>query len=689
MDSLKLYPHQMEAAMAAISDLRLTGKAMIVLATGLGKTMTAGYVAKQFCGVSGRILFLVHNNGILRQAPKDFCRLFSADSFSFVNGEEKDLSGRIIFATFQSLGKLLHSMPPNTFDLVVVDEGHHAEAEEWALVVEHFDAPRLCLTATPDRMDGKDIRRLFGNESYSLGLPQALARGLLPKVTYRFVTDSTFSKHELDRIVHEIKVEGRRDISVADLNRRLFVAPRDEEIVAILEQNPLQRAVFCRTIVHAERMAELLPLARAYHSGYSNIQNEETFKLFKERILRYITVVDAFNEGLSAPSVEGAAFLRTTESKRIYFQQLGRVLHSDVEEVNILDFAGSVERIKMGREFHDEIEVSAGKTTTTNLKGEHVHVDDLAKFVFDEKLSDLMDIVGRLEMPFYTYEEARVRVQEMGINTVTEYAVRYSEDPRLPCSPHDVYSAEWTRWPVFLGKSQRINFYTYEEAQAKVRAMKIRTSGEYTSRYKEDFQLPSNPNNQYEASWKGWEKFLGTELYSYAEARVRAQEMGITASTEYRRRFSEDIRLPSSPEQFYASEWVDWATFLNQKVEEIVHYTYEEAKKRVREMGIRTAQEYMLRYKEDPRLWSNPHQMKVYALEWESWPEFLGTKKRPIRKANFYTYKEAKIRVREMGIRSQKEYQFRYQEDPRLPSTPFRTYSSSGWVDFGTFLGTK
>ena len=677
----------MEAATAAISDLRLSRRAMIVLATGLGKTMTAGYVADQFCGVSGRILFLVHNNGILRQAPKDFCRFFAQKHFSFVNGEEKDPSGRIVFATFQSLAKLLSAVPSDTFDLVVVDEGHHAEAEGWAPVVEHFDAPRLCLTATPDRMDGKDIRRLFGGESYSLALPQALARGLLPRVAYRFVTDSSFSKEELARIVREVKEEGRRDISVADLNRRLFVAPRDEEIVAILEQHPLQRAVFCRTIIHAERMAELLPFARAYHSGYSNTQNEETFNLFKERKLRYVTVVDAFNEGLSAPSVEGAAFLRTTESKRIYLQQLGRVLHSDLEEVNILDFAGSVERIKMGREFHDEIEVSAGKVTATNLKGEHVHVDDLAKFVFDEELTDLMDIVGRLEMPFYTYEEASVRAQEMGINTVTEYEARYHEDPRLPCSPHVVYSTKWTRWPVFLGKSQRINFYTYEEAQEKVRAMKIKTCYEYAARYKEDFQLPSNPNNQYKAFWKGWENFLGTEPYSYAEARVRAREMGVTTSIEYRRRYSEDPRLPSDPAQSYVSEWVDWATFLGRKTEEVNYYSYQEAKVRVREMGIRTTAEHKLRYKEDIRLWSNPN--KAYSLEWESWPEFLGTKKRPIRKAGFYTYDEAKVRVREMGIRSQKEYQSRYQEDPRLPSTPFRTYSSSGWVDFGTFLGTK
>lgn len=522
MKAIVLKPHQKEASGAVVRDLRSRQQALLVMATGLGKTITAGHAAHAFCGERGRILFLVHNNGILRQAPKDFCRFFPGRTTTFINGEEKGLRGNIVFATFQSLSRMLDHVRSNAFNLVVVDEGHHAEADEWAPVVEHFSAPRLCLTATPDRLDGKDIRRLFGNESYSLGLPEALARGLLPRVTYRFVADSGFSKEELQRIVREVQDEGRCDVTIADLNRRLFVLPRDEEIVAILERNPCQRAVFCRTIAHAERMAELLPMARAYHSAYTNARNGETLDLFQRRALRYLTVVDAFNEGITVPSVQGAAFLRTTESKRIYYQQLGRLLHSGGDEVEVLDFAGSVERIEMARELHGEVTTffrrEGGTTSREPRDSTPVHATEYAVFEFDEEIADLLEVVARIEEPFYTYEEAQMAVRRLGITKQLQYDAEYRRDKRLPSSPRKVYPTQWKGWPAFFGRrSKRYRspegpYKKGYEARRAVMKLGFKNAEEYRRRYKEDPRLPADPNKAYPTAQMSWNWILGKKI---------------------------------------------------------------------------------------------------------------------------------------------------------------------------------
>jgi hypothetical protein len=121
---------------------------------------------------------------------------------------------------------------------------------------------------------------------------------------------------------------------------------------------------------------------------------------------------------------------------------------------------------------------------------------------------------------FYdTYEEASAAAKELGIRSFDDYQVRHKEDPRLPPGPSRRYKSAFINWGDFLGtenisplERRNQHYKTYEEASAAAKKLKIKSGLQYTSgAYKKDPRLPSQPNNKYKDSWKGWKHFLGTE----------------------------------------------------------------------------------------------------------------------------------------------------------------------------------
>ncbi len=231
---------------------------------------------------------------------------------------------------------------------------------------------------------------------------------------------------------------------------------------------------------------------------------------------------------------------------------------------------------------------------------------------------------------------------------------------------------------------------TYAEAKAAVQRLGIKKQDEYWRRRKEDLRLPSNPYPKYGKDFISWGDFLRNEakkerveLYAtYAEAKAAVQRLGIKKEPEYDKRYKEDPRLPSDPDKKYGSDFISWGDFLRNeaKKEQVEPYaTYEEARAAVQNLGIKSRTEYRNRYKEDPRLPSNPDDL--YGKYFISWPNFLRNKSKP-----YATYEETRAAVQNLGIKSGTEYRKRYKEDPRLPSDPDRKYGSD-FVNWGDFLG--
>jgi hypothetical protein len=278
---------------------------------------------------------------------------------------------------------------------------------------------------------------------------------------------------------------------------------------------------------------------------------------------------------------------------------------------------------------------------------------------------------------------AQQSVQALGITSYQEYQLRYREDPRLPCSPAKIYSADWRSWPLFLGKNEKNVYLSFVEAQQATQALGITSASEYRQHYREDLRLPSKPAKTYSADWRSWPQFLGKNkkhVYSsLAEAQQATQALGITSYQEYLQRYREDPRLPSIPAKTYSADWLSWPQFLG-KDEKIVYPSLAEAQQATKALGITSGPEYLQRYHEDPRLPSTPY--ATYSADWQSWPQFLGKNE----KVFYSSFAEAQQAAQALGITSYQEYLQRYREDPHLPSTPAKIYSAD-WHSWPQFLG--
>ncbi len=255
------------------------------------------------------------------------------------------------------------------------------------------------------------------------------------------------------------------------------------------------------------------------------------------------------------------------------------------------------------------------------------------KFYADAGWIDWYDLLGNARPDFYpTYAEARAAAQALGIKRQADYTKRYRENPRLPSCPEGVYAdAGWIDWYDFLGNERAELYPTYAEAQAAAQALGIKRQPDYIKRYRENPRLPSHPDKVYaDAGWIDWYDFLGNkrpDFYpTYAEARAVAQALGIKRLPDYKKRYRENPRLPSNPNEVYADAgWIDWYDFLGNERPDL-YATYAEARAAAQALGIKSLPDYTKRYRENPRLPSNPNE--VYAdAGWIDWYDFLGNER--------------------------------------------------------------
>src|SRR3989344_8356624 len=251
------------------------------MASGLGKTVTVAFDVKDWLSENpgGHVLYLCHQNDILEQSKDKFERVIGTNSktFGLYHGERKEIDAQILFASFQTMRGHLKRFSRHRFGYIIVDESHHSQAETYKPIINYFKPDFLLgITATPDRRDLQDIRRIFGKEIYSLELPEALSKKLLTDVDYRLVTDE---------LIDLSKVKAEYKLTLKELNKRLFIPKRDDEIVKIIRRrvskvkNP-RIMVFCSSIKHANRFCSRVPEAVAIHSLLQPSEQEKRLENF-------------------------------------------------------------------------------------------------------------------------------------------------------------------------------------------------------------------------------------------------------------------------------------------------------------------------------------------------------------------------------------------------------------------------
>lgn len=370
---LKPYHYQLEILekLQVERNVHQSNRNLVVAATGTGKTMLAAFDFKQYKAKNpnAKFLFLAHRIEILQQAIHTFRNVLKEQNFGELMGDGYQPEQKnAVFATIQTFNNLnLNSYcAPKYYDYIIIDEVHHAQANSYQKVIQYFN-PRILLglTATPERMDGKDILADFNYRiAAEIRLPDALNNKLLCPFQYFGISDSIdYSKIKW--------VNGRYDNT--ELTNILTASDlRVRDIIMNLEKytkDPHQVSCigFCASKAHAMYMANkfnAVGLKSASLVSDNSSSRQDVLDAFKKNEIQYLFVVDMFNEGVDIPQIDTVLFLRPTESLTIFLQQLGRGLrlHENKDVLTVLDFVGQA---REEYDFENKFRALIGKTTTT------------------------------------------------------------------------------------------------------------------------------------------------------------------------------------------------------------------------------------------------------------------------------------------------------------------------------------
>ena len=633
-------PYQNMAVKAALKGLRSHfRRALVVLATGLGKTLTAAFITKKIR--AKRILFLVHNNFILDHAVSEFRLVFNKSiNIAIYNGvsQKGAKHADIVFATWQTMRTKLKQWSRNHFDLIIVDEAHHERAETYRPVTEYFTGRKLGITATPDREDEADIREVFGPEVVNITLEEAIAKGWLPRIEYHVITDQSLDDGALQKIAAEIR-KGKKRFTMAEVNRRIFIKKRDVEVARIINRHKQKALIFCQSVFHAERLAKVIDNAETLHCSKGKHQydswtkNQETLDFLNKGTVRRVCAVNVLNEGVNVPSVGLVAFCRVTGVLNVFRQQLGRGLRPGKDKLIVLDFVGNLERIQLLLETMNRIEQfrfnpNAGSPGGMYQKDRFEVSGKGFEFTFSDQLVDLVKVLDHCHRDFYpTWQEASFAAIKLGIDSFREYKDKYTQDSKLPCNPHSVYR-DFPGYGKFLGKerNRRDLYKTWEKASTASRKLGITTPKEYSKLYKKDPRLPSAPDQKY-ADFPGWPEFLRDKFRDYyptwQQASVAVRKLGIKKVEEYRKRCREDQRLPLWPCERMYPGFPGMRKFLGTNKE--YYKNWSKASIASRKLKIKSRTHYKNQYKLDEKLPADPG---YYYDDFPGWNKFLGTQRR-------------------------------------------------------------
>lgn len=392
-------------ALCALENSRAEGatKGIVQAATGVGKTYLAAFDSKNY----QKVLFVAHREEILKQAAVSFKNVRNSDDYGFFYGGEKTSDKSVIFASVATLGRpeylTAKYFAPDYFNYIVIDEFHHAVNDQYMRIVNYFKPQFLLgLTATPERMDGRNIYEICDyNVPYEISLTEAINKGMLVPFRYYGIYDETDYSG-----IHP--VHGHYEEK--DLNG-IYVgnAHRYDLIYKYYKKYGSKRALgFCCSRVHAEEMAKEfckrgIPAVAVYSNAdgvYSEDRSNAIEKL-KSGEIRVIFSVDMFNEGVDIAAVDMVMFLRPTESPIVFFQQLGRGLRRSAgkEYLNILDFIGNYEKAGNVRKF---------------LTGKAYSTDRMHEFSEKEELPDdcIVDFDMRLIDLFAEMDKKHLKIKE-------------------------------------------------------------------------------------------------------------------------------------------------------------------------------------------------------------------------------------------------------------------------------------
>lgn len=371
-------------------------KGIVILPTGTGKTYLSAF---DTLNAQGRVLFIVHKLDILSQSREAYERIYTTSKLGLLTGETRENvnDSKVLFASKDTLRNCFTDFESDEFDYIVIDEVHHGQARTYQSILSYFKPNlfMLGLTATPDRADRKDIFQLFEyNKVFEYTLNDAIDNGFLVPYTYYGLTDNIDYSN--------IRYNGSK-YKVEDLDRALIIPERNERIFDeyMTKGNGNKALGFCCSIKHANEMTELFKSkgipAVAITSETSD--REKVIKDFRKNIYTVAFTVDLFNEGIDFPDLRVLLFLRPTESKTIFTQQLGRGLRlcSGKGNVVVIDFIGNYKKANNIRKILSQGKSTVKKDTQGRVEKIEYEYSPKCHVIFDSEVEQILDNQDKAE----------------------------------------------------------------------------------------------------------------------------------------------------------------------------------------------------------------------------------------------------------------------------------------------------
>ncbi len=444
-------PNKMQCqALESLENLRNKGekKALIISATGTGKTILSGFDVKSFN--AKRMIFIVHRESIARKSMKTYKKMIKEKTFGVLTGNQKDFSADYIFTTIQTLANHKEQFDPAHFDYMIIDEVHHGGAKTYQEVYNYFTPEfSLGMTATPQRTDGFDIFSMYDNNiAFEYKLSEALHEELLAPFHYFGVTD--------------VKVDGELIDEKTAVNQ-LTSDARTKHIIDKIEfyghcGDKAHGLMFVSNINEAKQLSDNLNNF-GYRTAALTGEDPESIRLksieeLEAGKLDYIITVDIFNEGIDIPCVNQVILLRPTSSAIVYIQQIGRGLRKveGKDYVVLIDFIGNYKNNYL-------IPIAIGNTGTY----------DKDKIKKDIILNGTDYLEGETVLQFEEVVQNRLlkQISETNFSTLAnikrdyEYLkLKYGRTPKLI----DFVENELISPEVILGKSYK----NYSEVKSKI-----------------------------------------------------------------------------------------------------------------------------------------------------------------------------------------------------------------------------
>ncbi len=345
------YPHQerMLEALTVERERHDRHANLVVAATGTGKTVVAALDYKGLCQREGRrptLLFVAHREEILRQSLGTYRAVLRDGSFGEIHGGGRIAEGTHVFAMIQSLKKdRLEQLGTDAFEVVVVDEFHHAAASSYDALLNRVEPMELLgLTATPERLDGKDVTEWFGGRiAVELRLWEAIDQGFLVPFQYFGVADGTDLRtvtwrrggYVMEELSNLYTNDDRRIAKLLESLQRILLDPRQ-----------MRGLGFCVSIEHARYMARKFTEAGlesvALTGDDSPDYRSEVLDKLQAGHLRCVFSVEVLGEGVDVPDVDVLLLMRPTQSATLFTQQLGRGLRraDGKSHLTVIDLIG-------------------------------------------------------------------------------------------------------------------------------------------------------------------------------------------------------------------------------------------------------------------------------------------------------------------------------------------------------------